>query len=188
MRNRTLFACLHLVKLTLLLCLYITKCISSYSLRTGASKILKIAHTDQLRGVDCVSAWNFSLKDFPSVLAIAVYCQNQRDNRETLPASGSGSFPPPGACYCRVLIQGSVSDEWGEGTTLARTAFSRVHDSNSNFPFYVETLSQELIGLNENHEKATLNINMSYWMWKYKISLSNCLYTNDQCQFLDWFQ
>ena len=48
-----------------------------------------------------------------------------------------GSFPP-GVCYCRVLIQGSVSDELGEGTTLARTAFSRVHDSNSSFFFYVE--------------------------------------------------
>ena len=47
---------------------------------------------------------------------------------------------PHGVCFCRVLIQGSVSDEWGVGTTLARTVNIPGATPNSSFLLYVETL------------------------------------------------
>ena len=40
--TRGVSACLHLIKLTFILCLYILKYISSYSLRMAASKIMKM--------------------------------------------------------------------------------------------------------------------------------------------------
>ena len=50
-------------------------------------------HIDQLRCIDFVSAWNFSVKNFPRALALAVYYHTQNDSCETLNASGSLSPP-----------------------------------------------------------------------------------------------
>ena len=60
------------------------------------------------------------VNDFPSALALAVDCRNWKDNGEALNASSTLpplSPPPPGACYCWVLIYSNVK----ETTTLART-------------------------------------------------------------------
>ena len=88
--TRGVAAGLHLVKLSLLHSLYITKCISSYSLRTVASKNL-VTHT--------LTNWDvwirfplgtFLWKNFVSTLAFAVYCHNQKDNScSTWNVSGS---------------------------------------------------------------------------------------------------
>ena len=63
-------------------------------------------HVNQRRCIHSVSASNSSAYTFPSALALAVYCHNQKDNCETLIKCIRLASPPPlWACYHPLLSQ-----------------------------------------------------------------------------------
>ena len=89
----------------------------------------------KLRGVDSVSASNIYVKKFPSALAIAVYCLNQKDDCEPLNASRPIYPPPLLGLVINVGFSDKVISQIKEqrGRLLHVQSLSLVHDSNSSF-------------------------------------------------------